>query len=151
MFLERKEDLAIYYWLVDLFSSTQGINVVDGFPDDPLKLPTISVEWDDTEAVDFQLGDRSGKRLRTWFIDVFAKNKTTRDEFAYKIHNELRNGITVYDIVDGVPTQDKIGHLDILQRRIKVVRVDPELVSTMYYRASISILAENTILQDDEV
>jgi hypothetical protein len=136
---------------VDIFSSTPGINIVDGFPDDPLKLPTISVEWDDTEAVDFQLGDRSGKRLRTWFIDVFAKNKTTRDEFAYKIHNELRNGITVYDVVNGVPTQDKIGHLDILQRRIKVVRVDPELVSTLYYRASISILAENTILQDDEV
>ena len=124
---------------------------MDGFPDDPLALPTISVEWDDTEVVDFQLGDRSGKRIRTWYIDVFAKNKTTRDEFAYKIHNELRNGITVYDIVAGVPTQDKIGHLDILQRRIKVVRVDPELVSTMYYRASISILAENTILQDDEV
>jgi hypothetical protein len=101
--------------------------------------------------VDFQLGDRSGKRLRTWFIDVFAKNKTTRDEFSYKIHNELRNGITVYDISDGVPTLDKIGHLNIVQRRIKVVRVDPELVSTMYYRASISILAENTILQDDEV
>jgi len=151
MFLERKEDLAIYYWLVDIFSSTPGINIVDGFPDDPLEPPTISVEWDDTEVVDFQLGDRSGKRLRTWFIDVFAKNKTTRDEFAYKIHNELRNGITVYDVVNGVPTQDKIGHLDILQRRIKVVRVDPELVSTLYYRASISILAENTILQDDEV
>lgn len=147
MFLERKEDLAIYYWLVNLFQSVSGIKIVDGFPDDPLSLPTISVEWDETDIHAIQLGDRAGSRLRTWYIDVFAKNKSTRDEFAYKIHNELKDGITVYDIVNGVPTADKIGHLNILQRRIKVVRIDPELVSTMYYRASISILAENDILE----
>lgn len=149
MYLERKEDLAIYYWLVNSFSSVPGISIVDGFPEEPLTLPTISVDWDDTETRDFQLGDRSGSRIRTWYIDVFAKNKSTRDEFAYKIHNELKDGITVYDIVDGVPTDTKIGHLNILQRRITVVRIDPEFVSTMYYRASISILAENDILQED--
>lgn len=149
MYLERKEDLAIYYWLVSNFTSVPGIKIVDGFPAEDLTLPTISVDWDQTENHDFQLGDRSGSRLRTWYIDVFAKNKSTRDEFAYKIYNDLANGITVYDIVDGVPTLDKIGHLDILQRRIQVVRIDPELVSTMYYRAYISILAENVILQED--
>lgn len=149
MYLERKEDLAIYYWLVNLFSTTPGISIVDGFQEETLTVPSISVEWDETENRDFQLGDRSGQRMRTWYIDVYAKNKTTRDEFAYKIHNELRHGITVYDIVDGVPTDTKIGHLNILQRRIRVVRIDPELVSTMYYRASISILAENDILQED--
>jgi hypothetical protein len=101
------------------------------------------VDWDETDIHYFQLGDRAGSRLRTWYIDVYAKNKSMRDEFAYKIHNELKDGITVYDIVNGVPTATKIGHLNILQRRIKVVRIDPELVSTMYYRASISILAEN--------
>jgi len=149
MYLERKEDLAIYYWLVSKFSSYPGINIVDGFPEENLVVPSISVDWDETETRDFQLGDRSGQRSRTWYIDVFAKNKSTRDEFSYKIHNELKDGITVYDIVNGVPTETKIGHLNILQRRIKVVRIDPELVSTMYYRASISILAENDILQED--
>jgi len=149
MYLERKEDLAIYYWLKSLFTSVKGMSIVDGYPDEPLTLPTISVEWDDTAVDMFQLGDRSGSRIRTWYIDVFAKNKTTRDEFAYKIHNELRNGIPVYEITDGVPTETKIGHLDILQRRIKVVRIDPELVSTVYYRADISILAQNIILQND--
>jgi len=140
------EDLAIYYWLVNSFSTVPGIKIVDGFPEEPLIPPTISVDWDETEVRNFQLGDRAGSRLRTWYIDVFAKNKSTRDEFAYKIHNELKDGIIVYDIVSGVPTATKIGHLNILQRRIKVVRIDPELVSTMYYRASISILAENDIL-----
>jgi hypothetical protein len=149
VFLERKEDLAIYYWLVNSFASVTGMKIVDGFPEDPLTLPTISVDWDETNIKDFQLGDRSGSRLRTWYIDVYAKNKSTRDEFSYKIHNELKDGITVYDIVNGAPTADRIGHLNILQRRIKVVRIDPELVSTMYYRASISILAENDILQED--
>lgn len=122
------------------------MNIVDGFPNDPLALPTISVDWNTTDVNYIQLGDREGSRIRSWYIDVFATNKTTRDEFAYKIHNELKDGITVYDIVNGVPTTDVIGHLNILQRRIKVVRIDPELVSTMYYRASISILAENDIL-----
>ena len=149
MYLERKEDLAFYYWLKKSFESTPGVTIVDGFPDNPLVLPTIAVDWDSTNIRDFQLGDRSGSRLRTWYINVFAKNKTTRDEFTYKIHNELKDGITVYDIVDGVPTETKIGHLNILQRRISVVRIDPELVSTMYYRASIAILAENDILQED--
>jgi len=143
------EDLAIYYWLVNSFSTVPGIKIVDGFPEEPLIPPTISVDWDETEVRNFQLGDRAGSRLRTWYIDVFAKNKSTRDEFAYKIHNELKDGIIVYDIVSGVPTATKIGHLNILQRRIKVVRIDPELVSTMYYRASISILAENDILIGD--
>jgi len=149
MYIERKEDLAIYYWLSGLFTSIKGMTIVDGFPDDKLTLPTISVEWDQTSVVDFQLGDRSGSRLRTWYISIYAKNKSTRDEFAYKIHNELRNGIPVYEITDGELTSTKIGHLDILERTIKVVRIEPELVSTVYYRADIAILAQNTILQDD--
>lgn len=149
MYLERKEDLAIYYWLVNLFSDVPGIRIEDGFPDELLTIPTISVDWMETDVEIFQLGDRAGSRQRFWHIDVFAKNKTTRDEFSYRIHNELKNGITVYDIVNGVPTETMIGHLNMLQRRIMAVRIDPELVSTMYYRATISILAENDLVQED--
>jgi hypothetical protein len=149
VYLERKEDLAIVYWLKNSFASVPGVTIVDGYPENPLVLPVVSVDWDETDIKDIQLGDRAGSRLRTWYIDVYGKNKATRDEFTYKIHNELKDGITVYDIVNGVPTTDKIGHLNILQRRIKVVRIDPDLVSTMYYRASITILAENDILQED--
>lgn len=122
---------------------------MDGFPSDNLVVPSISVEWDETEYHGIQLGDRSGSRLRTWYIDVFAKNKSQRDEFAHKIYNDLKNGITVYEIENGIPTLEVIGHLNILQRREKVVRIDPELVSTMYYRATISILAENDLLTEE--
>jgi hypothetical protein len=143
VYIERKEDLAIYYWLVNEFASVPGLKVVDGFPADELTIPTISVDWEMTDIKYYQLGDRSGLRVRTWYIDVYASNKSQRDEFAYKIHNDLKDGITVYDIVNGVPTQTVIGHLNILQRRIRVVKIDPELVSSMYYRASIFILAQN--------
>lgn len=146
MYVERKEDLAIYYWLKTEFADVPAVKIQDGFPAEQLTIPTISVDWDETEARDFQLGDRSGIRVRTWYIDVFTNNKSTRDEFSYRIYNELKDGITVYDIVDGVPTTTKIGHLNMLQRRIKTARIDPELVSPLYYRATIFILAENDTL-----
>jgi hypothetical protein len=106
------------------------------------------LEQDELEYYPMQLGDRKGGSIRTWHIDVFAKNKSQRDEFAYKIYNDLKDGIPVYNIVDGVPTQDKIGHLDIQYRKIYIVRIDPELVSPLYYRATITILAENVIIQE---
>ena len=148
MYLERKEDLAIYYWLVTKFSSTPFVKIVDGFPDEDLAIPSISVEQDELENKPFQLGDRKGSSVRTWYIDVFAKNKSQRDEFAYKIYNDLMDGIPDYDIVNGSPTANRIGHLDIEYRKIQIVRVDPELVTTLYYRATVTILAENVILED---
>jgi hypothetical protein len=148
VYLERKEDLAIYYWLVDKFATTPFVKIVDGFPGEDLTIPTISVEQDELENKPFQLGDRKGSSVRTWYIDVFAKNKSQRDEFAYKVYNDLMDGITVYDIVNGNLTSDEIGHLDIEYRKIQIVRIDPELVTMLYYRATITILAENVILGD---
>ena len=143
MFVERKEDLSIYYWLKTLFSSYSFITIVDGFPDTDLVIPSISVEPDTIEVEQFQLGDRAGLRLRTWYLDVFAKNKTQRDEFSYKILDALKDGVPVYDYDISIPSDTEIGHLDILKRRMKIFRIDPELVSTMYYRANVSILAVN--------
>lgn len=149
MLYPRKEDLSIVYWLKNLFTATPMVTIVDGYPDADLVIPSISLEPDVLETLDYQLGDRTGANFRTWYIDIFANNKTQRNEFAYKIQDELKNGITVYDIVNGVPTLDVIGHLNIIKRRIKIVRIDPELVLKMYYRASVSILAVNDLIQED--
>lgn len=146
MYITRKEDLSIYYWLVGQFSDSSVVEIVDGFPEEVLAIPVISVEPDIIEINDFQMGDRDGRRYRTWYIDIFAKNKTQRNEFAYKILDALKDGIPVYDYDTGIPSSDVIGHLEILKRRMRVVRIDPELVSKMYYRASISILAANNNL-----
>jgi len=142
----RKEDLSIYYWLVDLFSDHDFIKIEDGFPDKPLTIPSISVEPDIIDIENNELGNRSGARFRTWYIDVFAKNKAQRNEFAYEILDALKDGITIYDYDIEIPSSVAIGHLNILKRRLKVVRIEPELVSKMYYRSTISILATNDIL-----
>jgi len=145
---ERKEDLAIYYWLQDLFTG-KSVTIVDGFPEEILSIPTVAVDWDETENIERELGTRRGSRLRTWFIDIFAKNKSQRDEIAYDIYDALKNGITVYDIVGGVPSTTEIGHLNVIQRRNKRIDIDPELVSPLYYRARITILTENDKPQEE--
>ena len=146
MYLERKEDLSIVYWLKDKFSATPGINIVDSYPQGDLVIPTISVESDLLEYIDFELGERTGTRVRTWYIDIFATNKSQRDDFAYKILNDLKDGILVYDYDLGFPNSTVIGHLNIIKRRVKVVRIDASLVSKMYYRTTITILAQNDLL-----
>ena len=95
MFVERKEDLSIYYWLKTLYTAYPFITVVDGFPSTDLVIPSVSSEPDTIEVEDFQLGDRTGLRMRTWYIDIFAKNKTQRDEFAYTILDALKDGVNI--------------------------------------------------------
>jgi len=133
---------------VDKFTAYPFVKIVDGFPIEDLTIPSISIEQDELENYPLQLGDRKGGSIRTWHIDVFGINKSQRDELAYKVYNDLKDGIVVYDIVNGIPTSTKIGHLDIEYRKIYIVRIDPELVRPLYYRATITILAENVILED---
>jgi len=143
MYIERKEDLSIYYWLKSLFSDYSFVTIVDGFPTTELVIPSIAVEPDTLEIREFELGSREGVRLRTWYMDVYAKNKSQRDEFGYKILDALKDGIPVYDYDISIPSDTEIGHLNILKRRMKIITIVPELVSTMYYRSSVSILAIN--------
>lgn len=130
------------------FSSTPFITIVDGFPVEDLVIPSISVEQDELEYYPLQLGDRKGGAVRTWYIDIFAKNKSQRDECAYKVYNDIKDGITVYDYDEGFVNPSAIGHLDILYKKIFFDRIDPELVSPLYYRATITVLAENIILEE---
>jgi hypothetical protein len=146
----RREDTGLVYWLQEEFVSYPMVTIVDGFPEDKeLTIPTVSVEPDTIEDFAIQLGDRVGSNLRTWYFDVFAKNKPQRDELAYKIYDDLANGVIIYDIVGGAKTGTIIGHLNILKKRIKMIRVDASLVSKMYYRATVSILVENDVLKGD--
>jgi hypothetical protein len=149
MYLERKEDLSIVYWLKDKFSSVDFVNIQDGFPNSELVLPTISSEQKTLTAVDIELGNKKGARDRLYNIDVFAINKAQRDEFAYKIYNELAEGIPVYDYDEGFPPDvvpTKIGCLIPKERRIDFIKVIPELVDKLYYRASIVFIVYNNKL-----
>jgi len=147
MYLERKEDLSVIYLVKDILAAGPGIaiNVEDGFPTDTITLPTVSVDAGKLLLEPFELGNRSGRRIRRWYIDVFAKNKSMRDELGYKILNGLDNGVLVYDYDLGFPplVVPSIEHLDIVSRQMDFKRPIPELIDTLYYRATITIVATN--------
>ncbi len=149
MYLERKEDLSIFYFLQGLFTDTPYIKIVDSFPEEDLVLPTISVDATAIDLLDFELGNRDGRRLRKWNIDIFANTKSQRDEIGYKILNELKNGIIVYNYDEGFPpsvTPSQESHMDVISRRMTIMKVFPEFTEKMYYRATIEVVATNDVI-----
>lgn len=143
MFLERKQDLSVYYFLVDEFSDFPTLKIVDGFPAEALTLPTVSVEAIGIDTSQLELGNKHRYQTRTWFIDVFAVNKSQRDELAYRILNKIENKISVYDYDEGFPPEviTELGCLIPTDLRMEVIRIFPELSGTLYYRANIILTA----------
>ena len=145
MYQERLEDLSIYYWIKNKFTDYPFITIVDGFPDQTLVIPSISVEWEELEGMELELGNRRTIKERLFYIDVFAKNKSQRDEFAYKIYNDLDDGIPVYNYNEGFPengvTPSRLGALRPLSRRVRKIGVDASLVDELYFRAVVILTA----------
>ena len=144
MHIERKKDISIYHWLVDLFSDTSYINIVDGFPVGELVIPTVSIEYKNISLDPFQLGTQRELFDRVWYINVFAINKSQRDDFGYRIIRALQYPIPVYDYDEGFPpavSPTQIGSL--LPRRIKLdpIIILPQLTTKLYYRAVVSFEA----------
>ena len=128
MELERKQDLSIYYWIKDtVFSDISSfITIVDDFPEELLKLPTIAVDWIDIDVVPFELGNRMGRDWRIWSIDVFGKTKSQRDEYAYRVKNYLANAIPVYNYDEGFPPEvspSQIGYISANRIKVKKIKV----------------------------
>ena len=145
MYLERKEDLSVYYFIAGIFPE-DFINVVDSFPSGNLVVPTIAVSVGRIDLLPFELGNREQLRHRKWFVDIFAKNESQRNEFGYRMLDELKNGISVYNYDEGFPpsvTPSTIGHLGILATTLIPVKLSPELVEKMYFRATLSFVATN--------
>jgi hypothetical protein len=144
MLLERKQDLAVYYWLKEQFASTPFVNIVDGFPVEGLTIPTVSVDTVSIDTEKFQMGSSMRIKHRIYVLDIFAANKSQRDEFAYKLLNALEERIPVYDYDEGFPpdiSPTKIGALTPDELHLDIVRVYPELVTKLFYRAAVSFVA----------
>jgi hypothetical protein len=151
MYLERLEDLSVLYFVEDKFSDAPFIKVVDGFPLEDMTLPTIAVEAGKIRVKEYELGNRSGLRVRRWYIDIYAKNKSQRDEFGYRLLNELKNGISVYNYNEGFPpsvTPTKIGVLQVLSKSYDPVAPASDSHGLLYYRASIEFAAQNDVLME---
>lgn len=141
---ERKEDLSVYYFIKDYFSTTPQVSVVDEFPTQGLVLPTISVEAKTIDAYPFELGNRNRVQRRDWFIDVFAQNKSQRDEMGYKIIHLVEDCIPVYNYDEGFPpdvTPSRLGCLDVQNLSMEIIRVNPYLVDKLYYRCTVMFTA----------
>jgi hypothetical protein len=144
MLTERKEDLSVYYFLKDLFTTMPFITVLDAFPDSEFTFPSVSVEAVKATAVNFELGSKVKQHYRTYVIDIFALTKTQRDEIGYLIYNALDNTIPVYDYDEGFPpsvTPTLTSALDVTDKELENIRINPALTEQMYYRAMISIIA----------
>lgn len=147
MYRERLEDLSVYYFLKDVvFSTAPFINIVDGFPEGDLKLPTVAVEAGRIDVVEYELGNRDGLRVRRWYIDIYANTKAQRDEFGYKLLDVLKDGIPVYNYDQGFPpsvSPTRIGTLVVISKSYDPIRVSADVVEKLYYRATISMVAQN--------
>jgi len=147
LYTERKEDLSVYYFLKDVvFLSTPFVTIVDGFPEGDLKLPTVAVEAGRIDVVEYELGNRVGLRVRRWYIDIYANNKSQRDDFGYKLLDVLKDPIPVYNYDEGFPpsvSPTRIGVLSILSKSFDPIKISADVVNKLYYRATVSIVAQN--------
>jgi hypothetical protein len=141
------EDLSVNYFVKDLFAPFPMITIVDEFPKQVLSIPTISVVNGKLREEEYELGNSDTYRLRMWFIDIFAINKTQRDDFGYKILNELRTkGINVYDYNEGFPPDASptlINHLSVIKRSYEPIDVIQSLNEKLYYRGQLILITKN--------
>jgi hypothetical protein len=152
MLIYRNEDLSMFYFIKNMFSDTSYIEIVDSFPADefgapaPLTIPTISIDAGKLKEELFELGDRDKVRIRTWYIDIFAKNKSQRDDFGYRILDQTKNGININDYNQGFPptvTPSKIGHMDVLSISYEPVPVMLDKSELLYFRGQVILVTQN--------
>lgn len=151
MLIYRLEDLSMYFFIKDLFQDAGNlVTVVDSFPNDPntvLAIPTISIDAGRLDEYEFyEMGNRDLLRVRTWYIDIFAKNKSQRDDFAYRILNESENGISVYDYNQGFPPSiapDRVEHLRVVTKGYEPIPVMLDESEKLYFRGQVIIDTQN--------
>lgn len=147
MLIYRLEDLSMIYYTKDLFSGSGFITIVDEFPKQILQVPTISVVNGKLIEEQFELGNRdAGVRTRRWFIDIFAINKSQRDDFAYKLLDDCDKGITVFDYNEGFPpatSPTAINHLSVASKSYTPIDVILDVNEKLYYRGQIILITKN--------
>lgn len=148
----RLEDLSIYFFIKDMFQDTPFIEIVDSFPADEtgapkiLTIPTISIDAGILKEELFELGNRDKIRIRTWYIDIFAKNKSQRDDFGYRILDQSKNGIHVYDYNEGFPPDvapNRIEHMEVLSISYEPIPVMLAENEKLYFRGQVILVTQN--------
>jgi len=143
--LEEKQDLSVYYFIENVLSSYPYITITDSFPSGELSLPTVAVTPKDIEAFQFQLGSKQRVKDRTWYVDVFANNTAQARKIGYKVLSALEDDVLVKDYDEGLPpdvtNQTVLGLLEVENLRLEIIKVMPDLVDKLYYRAVVYFTA----------
>jgi len=135
----------MYYHIKDQFTDTSYAIIEDSFPETVLELPTVAIDAGTLDHELYELGNRTPLRIRKWYIDVFAKTKSQRDDFCYRILNSLDDGINVYDYDEGFPpdvSPTKIGHLGLIKKSFLPIPVMVEENQKKYYRGQVIVITE---------
>ncbi len=118
------------------------INVNDGYPDEDLELPSVTVESQSMKFREYELGNRTGRRERFWVVDILALVKTQRDEITSIITDSIEDGIPIYDYDEGFVSPTQIGLLRPFDVGVTTIRIFPSLVEKMYWRNTIRFYTE---------
>ena len=137
MYIERKQDLSVYYFIKTLYNDAPFIKIVDDFPENLLTIPTIAVEADTIITMPYEMGNRDRMQLRTWYFDFFTENKAQRDEYGYRLLNALEQPIPVYDYDLGFPPAvvARLGAFNVDELQLSPIAVIPSESEKLYYRA----------------
>jgi len=150
MTIYRLEDLSMNYFIRDIFQSFSSITIVNEFPKEILQLPTIAVINGRLIEEYFELGNRDkGLRTRRWFIDIFAKSVSQRDDYAYKILDSTNNGISVYDYNEGFPPDASpatVNHLSVISQSYEPLDVVSTSNEKLYYRGQLILITQNDLV-----
>ena len=146
MSIYRLEDLSMSFFIKDMFQDTPSIKIVDSFPDEILTVPTISIDAGRLKEESYELGNRDRLRVRVWYIDIFAVNKSQRDDFGYRILDRTKNGINIYDYNQGFPpsvTPDRVEHCEVLSISYEPIPVMLDEVQPKYFRGQVILVTQN--------
>lgn len=142
----RLEDLSMYFFIKDMFQDVSFIAIEDSFPEKILTIPTISIDAGMLKEENFEIGNRDKVRIRTWYIDIFAKNKSQRDDFGYRILDQSKNGINVYDYNEGFPpdvSPSRIEHMEVLSISYEPIPVMLDESEKLYFRGQVILVTQN--------
>jgi hypothetical protein len=129
-----------------MFSDASSINIVDSFPEEILTVPTISIDAGRIKEEHYEVGSRDRIRVRIWYIDIFAINKSQRDDFGYRILDQSKDGINIYNYNEGFPpsvTPSRIEHFDVLNISYEPIPVILDEVQPKYFRGQVIIVTQN--------
>lgn len=147
LMIYRLEDLSVTYWVKGILEPYGFITVVNEFPKQVLAVPTVSIQNKKIVEEEFELGNRDpGVRVRRWFINIFAKNVSQRDDFGYRLLHESKNGINVYNYNEGFPPDASpalINHLDVISRSYEPIDVIFAQNDNTYYRGQLIFITKN--------